>query len=173
MSSPIQVTRGMTVALSIAATLAFATPAGAQRHGRADSVQAYAHSSLAPALEIQWTSSRDLDRWRAGDLEMMDAHTVVAPFSKHMAHEAFSGVRLGDLFAKRGAHDLVLLEVHYGFFQKKTLHWQELDHDQTIVVTQRDGSRLQDGAWLVAVDTHGRSVTMKAVTKVVVSTPSR
>jgi hypothetical protein len=79
---------------------------------------------------------------------------------------------LRDLFVNRGAGVPALIEVHYGFFQKKTLHWQELDSDQTIVVTRRNGHRLEDAVWLVAVDTLGRSITIKGVTKVVVKTPS-
>ena len=81
---------------------------------------------------------------------------------------------LADLLAKRGAIDIdaALLEVHYGLFQKKTIHWQELDPDETIVVSPRSGNRL-DALWLIAVDIHGRPITIKGVNKVVVKSSSR
>ena len=81
-------------------------------------------------------------------------------------------MRLGDLLAKRGAVDGALLEVHYGLFQKKTLRWQDLDPDQTIVVSRRNGNRL-DALWVVAVDWHSRPITIKGANKVVVKTSSR
>ena len=158
------------VALSMASIAVNSAPLYAQRHGRPDGVQMYARSIPAPELEVQWTVQHERDRWRAADLETMDAHTVVA-LSKHSAPEVVSGVRLGDLLAKRGTSDAPVLEVHYGLVQKKTLHWQELDPNQTIVVTRRNGSLLQEGVWLVAVDTHARSITIRRVSKIVVKTP--
>jgi hypothetical protein len=161
------------VALSLASIMEISAPAYGQRHGRADGVQTYARSVPPPELHIQWTSRHELDRWRASDLEAIDAVTVVVPLSKHSARQqTISGARLRDLFVNRGAGEPGLLEVHYGFFQKKTLHWQELDPDQTIVASRWNGNRLQDAVWLVAVDTHGRSITLKAVSKVVVKPQS-
>lgn len=135
-------------------------------------MQGYARSTPPPILEIQWTSPHERDRWRAADLAALDAQTVVLPLSKHSVREVRSGVRLADLLAKRGAVDTALLEVRYGLLHKKTLRWQELDADQTIVVFRRNGSRL-DALWLMAVDIHSRPITIKGVTKVVVKTSSR
>jgi hypothetical protein len=164
--------RAVLVALSMTSIAVNPAPLCAQRHGRPDGVQMYAGSIPLPELQIQWTSKHELDRWRATDLDAMVTHSITVPLSKHSGREAFSGVLLRDVFAKRGGADDALLEVHYGFFHKKTLHWQELDPDQTIVTTRRNGSRIPDAVWLVAVDKYGWPITFKGVTKVVVKTQS-
>jgi hypothetical protein len=149
--------------------IAVSTHAEAQRHGRSDSVQMYARSIPPPDLLIEWTSLHHQDSWRAADLEAMEAHTVELRPSSSSIQEVFAGVRLSDLLSTRGGVEPeAVLEVHYGFFRKKIVHWQQLHADETIVADRRNGKRLQNLYWLVGEDDHDRLVTIKSVYKIVV-----
>jgi hypothetical protein len=141
----------------------------AQRHGRPDAIQMYAQSIPAPDLRIEWASLRQRDNWRPGNLEAMQAQTLDLRPSSQSSRDVFTGVPLRNLLNTRGSVDPeAVLEVHYGFFRKKVLHWEQLDADETIVAERRNGKRVQDPWWLLGVDRHGRLVTIKSVYKIVV-----
>jgi hypothetical protein len=121
-----------------------------------------------PELRIKW-ASRHQDRWRAADLEVMEAHTVDVRRSPRSSLDVFTGVPLRDLLTIRGrVEPETALEVHFGFFRKKILRWRELDPQYTIVTDQRNGKTVRHPFWLVAVDTHGRPITIKSISQVVV-----
>jgi hypothetical protein len=82
-------------------------------------------------------------------------------------------VPLADLLAKRaGTGGDTVIEVHYGFHRKKILRWQDLDGGQTLLISRKDGKPVPDPFWLIAVDTGGRVVMMKTVTRIIVKSQS-
>jgi hypothetical protein len=147
-------------------------PAHAQRHGRADAVQNYYNRIPDSALTVAVATHKI--RWRTPQLAKLVQTSIAGLPSNATSVQSFTGVPFADVLPiVVPRSDIVMYEVHYGFFRRRRLQAVDLDSTTDLLVAddQNDGftNRLT-GIRLVAKMRDERIVTIKNVDAITVTT---